>query len=667
MEDGRPILQRTGLIPSADPHDLAGRNLRAALALLRALVAGGLRQLVLCPGSRSAPLAAAAGLLAEQREVELVTAIDERSAAFFALGIGRASGLPAAVLTTSGTAVANLLPAAVEADYGTVPLLLITADRPARLKGCGANQTVNQECFLANSVRWFAQGPAAGLDQLAPAELAAMADRALVACLGGGGSPPGAVHLNLPLEEPLHAAASALQQALAQLRQSPLAAAADGPAEGDRVLLPDALAARVVSPPALGVAAPAAPGPAQALPATPLDPDRPGLLVAGPWRGRPQHWPAHLQALEQLQRRTGWPLLADGLSGLRGLPQLQQVAAYDLLAEQLPAELEQQLGDLQVLRLGPLPASRRLQALLQRCGGSQVLVSEGDPRCLDPLGRCRQTAAGLAAWWQQLPLRWRQGHPSAEACAGARPWLQREQRLQAWLDQTLADPGDPATGPGRPDLAPSSPAAGSAAQAPPWSEPWIARRLANLLPAGLPLMIANSSPVRDWESFCPTTAPPRPVHSFRGASGIDGTLSLACGIAAAAGHAVLLSGDLALLHDSNGWLWHAQLPGRLTVVLIDNGGGGIFEQLPIRQPAAAPLDFERLFAMPQAVDPLALAAAHGVPGRRLERPDQLQSALAWALEQRLALLVLRSDRRRDAERRRELRRMAAALASSPLP
>ncbi len=195
----------------------------------------------------------------------------------------------------------------------------------------------------------------------------------------------------------------------------------------------------------------------------------------------------------------------------------------------------------------------------------------------------------------------------------------------------------------------------------------IARLLAELLPSELPLLIANSSPVRDWESFCPATAPPRPVYSFRGASGIDGTLSLACGLAAAAGPAVLLSGDLALLHDSNGWLWRSQLPAPLTVVLIDNGGGGIFEQLPIRPSASAPLDFERLFAMPQAVDPLALAAAHGVPGRQLTCAADLQPALAWAMEQPLALLVLRSDRQHDAERRRDLRRMAASLVATPLP
>jgi 2-succinyl-5-enolpyruvyl-6-hydroxy-3-cyclohexene-1-carboxylate synthase len=156
------------------------------------------------------------------------------------------------------------------------------------------------------------------------------------------------------------------------------------------------------------------------------------------------------------------------------------------------------------------------------------------------------------------------------------------------------------------------------------------------------------------------------MHGFRGASGIDGTLSSACGLAEALGQAVLVSGDLALLHDSNGWLWHQGLRGRLTVVLIDNGGGGIFEQLPIRTDPETALDFERLFAMPQALDPLALAAAHGVPGRRLSTPADLEPALAWALEQPLALLVVTSDRRRDAALRRRLRTMAAALAAGPI-
>jgi 2-succinyl-5-enolpyruvyl-6-hydroxy-3-cyclohexene-1-carboxylate synthase len=140
---------------------------------------------------------------------------------------------------------------------------------------------------------------------------------------------------------------------------------------------------------------------------------------------------------------------------------------------------------------------------------------------------------------------------------------------------------------------------------------------------------------------------------------------MACGLAEAHGQLVLISGDLALLHDANGWLWQRQLRGRLTVVLIENGGGGIFEQLPIRTESPLAMDFDRLFAMPQSVDQLALAAVHGIPGRRLERLDQLESALQWALPQPMALVELRTDRRADAELRLRLRTMACR--QPPLP
>lgn len=586
--------------------ELARRNLEAALLLLGALMARGLSHAVLCPGSRSGALAMAAGVL-EARGLILHTAVDERSAAFFALGLGRATGRAAAVITTSGTAVANLLPAAVEADYGTIPLLLITADRPERLKGCGANQTVNQECFLTASVRWLGQGDGSGLAAMADGAIVQLAESALLATATPGQS-PGPVHLNLPFEEPLHADGPALLEAASRFGLS------------ER----------------LGPEVPAAPAPRPDGGMPRPDPDRPGVVVAGPWRGLSQHWDTHVEALRRWQRRTGWPVLADGLSGLRGLADLDLVAGYDLLLDGADASLQAP----QVLRLGPLPASRRLQRWLSGLDARQWLVSEGDPRGLDPLGTaCHQSAVGLAGWIASWPHPTWLGQPSSAALQLAAAWRQRESALQLTLSAALP-PGTP-------------------------GEPALARALGNLLPAGLPLVIANSSPVRDWESFGDPAAPARPVVGFRGASGIDGTLSIACGVAEALGQAVLLTGDLALLHDSHGWLWRQQLRGRLTVILINNDGGGIFEQLPIRPTPAQALDFERLFAMPQPLDPLALAAAYGVPGRRVEAPADLESQLAWALQQPLALLEWISDRRVDAARRQELRRMAAVSVLQP--
>jgi len=613
-----------GSVPESDQPNLAAANLQAALTLLEALAAGGLAALVVCPGSRSAPLAQAAALL-EARGMPLVTAIDERSAAFWALGHGRALGRPVAVLTTSGTAVANLLPATVEADWGSVPLLLLSADRPARLKHCGANQTVNQEQFLAASVRWLGLGDPAGLAAMAPDALRQLAERALVAACGDQDSPAGAVHLNLPFEEPLHSSPS--QWLALQGSAGPaLARAAAGPT-GD-------------------AGSPGGPIPR-------LDPDQPGVVVAGPWRGNPQQWPAHLAALQRWLRRSGWPLLADGLSGLRGHASLPALAGYDLLLEQPAPELAAQ----QVLRLGPLPASRRLQRWLAATGGRQVLISDGDPRSLDPLGcASAQWSQGLAAWLSALGPALEPGGPAAASLALQQRWQQGDQRVQRLLDGALSTE--------RPSQS-----------QPTLSEPAIARALSRLLPAEVPLMLANSSPVRDWESFGASDGAPRPMLGFRGASGIDGTLSIACGVADALGQAVLISGDLALLHDSNGWLWRQQLRGRLGVVLIDNAGGGIFEQLPIRhrapedpslQPAGSvAMDFERLFAMPQPVDAGLLCTAHGVPHRRIGALEELSEALPWMLAQPLAVLELRTDRRADAALRQRLRTMAQQLPDQP--
>ena len=561
-------------------------NRQAAGALLAAFHGLGLRRLVLCPGSRSGPLALAAAAL-EPHGLQLFTAIDERSAAFFALGLARADGLPAAVVTTSGTAVAELLPAAVEADRSALPLLLLSADRPERLKNCGANQTVNQEAFLLPVCRLLLQGPVAGLHGADDERLATLARTAWRHCLG---VPAGPVHVNLPFEEPLHA-------------------------EGANVPAPAATGDD------LGLAPPVpAPTPAG------LDPDQPGVIIAGSWRRGPAA--AFAGALRRLCRRTGWPVLADPASGLRGLP-LPVVAGYDALVAD-PA-LVPAVG--QVLRLGPLPASRRLHDWLAGLDARQLLVTEGDPRPLDPLnGGIPQLGCGLEAWQATLPA----GAPSEAGADLGRQWLQAEERLQAALDGSLGADG-------------------------PLSEPALARWLQQQLPAGLPVMLANSSPVRDWESWAGCPQRQRPVVSFRGASGIDGTLSLAAGLAAAWGTVLLVTGDLALLHDSNGWLWRQELArrapaARLRVLLIDNGGGGLFEQLPIPRQG---LDFERLFAMPQAVDHEALAAAHGVPTRRgAERLPGLEADLEWLLAddggEPLRLLRLSTERAADARLRSRL-------------
>lgn len=551
---------------------------------------------MLCPGSRSAPLALAAGGLAERGLLKLTTAVDERSAAFHALGMAAASGRPAAVITTSGTAVANLLPAAVEADRSALPLLLLSADRPQRLKNCGANQTVNQEDFLVSVCRQFNSGPGDGLHLLTQTQLESLASRAWQQTL----LHPGPVHLNLPFEEPLHPSLEDQRQAWSGWDCSELSQCQD--------------AKRLLS-----GAMPSPDG---------LDWSRPGVVVAGPWRGLEADRPAYQQALKAVAECTGWPVLADQLAAIPAdMPNL--IHHWELL---LPQGLPAADAGLQVLRLGPLPASRRLESWLTSLGSGQLLISEGEHRCLDPLGLSQQCSIGLAAWWDAISADARSTPASSRALLTA--WTQADGQVQRVLDQQL-------------------PAAGGV------TEPALMKALPQLLPQGLPLMLAASSPVRDWQTFAAADLGARRCFSFRGASGIDGTLSLALGLARIQGPTVLICGDLALQHDSNGWLLASEATSPLLVILIDNAGGGIFAQLPIA--STSPASFDQLFAMPQRMDPLALAAAHAVPARQLTRLEDLQSALEWGLsQQRTVLLRVCTDRSADAELRQQLREMTAA-------
>lgn len=541
------------------------------------------------------------------------TSIDERSAAFLALGLIRGTGVPVAVLTTSGSAVAHLLPACSEADLGGLPLILLTADRPSHRKHCGANQTAPQEEFLLACVRRMVQLPLPGTTTFPKA----LVQEALAAARGphhhGGVQAPGPTHMNQPFEEPLHTNKAQLQAVQHQW----LGQQCDGVAHPT----------------------PAITRPTAACSPPPLDWDQPGVVVAGPYRG--QDLAAYQHDMTQLVGRTGWPVLADPCSGLRGLGDLPVVSGYDLL---LLAPRRLPTPD-QILRLGPCSPSRWLSAWLERTTAVQVQVCEQDQRLWDPLGRTRwRSGQGLAALVTQLGP----GQPTAAALALQRRWQQQQHRLQQWLDHQL--------------------------EASPITEPWLAWAISRWLDQQPPttVLLASSSPVRDWESFAQPRCPHH-VTCFRGVSGIDGTLSLAAGLAMASGPSrptILVSGDLALLHDSNGWLWRPQLQAcgaNLLVVLIANGGGGIFEQLPIRNGA---FSMEELFTMPQSVDQLALAAAHGVPGHTLNQPRQLAEALEQGSRQArrhgMALLRCPTHARRDHQQRQRLRAAWLAQDAAPL-
>ncbi len=567
-----------------------------------------MEHIVLCPGSRSASLALAAGALAKAGRVKLLSAIDERSAAFLALGIGTATGKATAVVTTSGTAVAELLPAAVEADRSCQPILFLTADRPFRLKNCGANQTVNQEEFLGSVCRGVQQSPRDGLHLIDSSTLYSLVEDSW----SKAHECPGPVHINLAFEEPLHATLK--EQSDVWTGWSP-----DIPLHEEYFPFEEIQEFPVDVSGELFK----------------LDPLRPGVVIAGPWRGPSEKLLGFQETLIAWQELSGWPVLADPLSGVSCL-QKGLIKNWELL---IPSFLPIPQEGLQVLRLGPLPASRTLESWLQTLGPKQLLITEGDFRKLDPLGISVQFSKGFATWWRSGPERdFSNSSSSKEFLATIERWFENDQAAQSFLEKLL-------------------PIQGSI------TEPSLARALNRLLPDGLPVMLAASSPIRDWISFAGASPSIRRCFGFRGASGIDGTLSLGMGLAVALGPTVLVSGDLALLHDSNGWLLAQPKAIPLVVVLIDNGGGGIFKQLAIETSSSE--EFAELFAMPQLVDQLALAKAHGIPNRQVSCLEDLEIALEWSFSQKgPVLLRVSTDPVRDSNLRNELRKGVAQLLES---
>ena len=597
---------------------------RFALTLVDELARAGLTDACLAPGSRSAPLALA---LAEHPAVRVHVHVDERSAAFFALGAAKRAGRPAAVLCTSGTAAANLHPAVLEADHARAPLLLLTADRPPELRGTGANQATDQLKLYGTAVRWFCEvgpptdGPDAGR------YWRSLASRAWAAA---SGPPAGPVHLNLAFAEPLvPPRAGGAAGGTAPLVPPPAGGAAAG-ASGRALREPSSRWPRLGGEPAPGrpggapwTAAPAAtppPGTAEiaALAAAVRAAPR-GVLVAG--------WGAELapRAVDLFAAASGWPVLADPLSGARRGP--HAVSAYDglLRAPRFAAAHRPELA----VRVGGGPTSKALAGWLDE-SVPQVLVDPAggwlDPGRTASLRLVADPSSLLAATAAALT-----GPRGGDWLAG---WLEAERLARGAIDGLIDG----------------------------WPEPFegqVARDLVDGLPDGATLVVGSSMPVRDVDAF----ARPRDGLRFvanRGLSGIDGFVATALGVAAAGEEPVAaLCGDLSLLHDASTLLGAAGRPRGAVLVVCDNDGGGIFSFLPqARLPAEL---FEPLFGTPHGLDLAALAAAARLPCRQVEKAADLLPALHAALAGGgTELLLVAGDRATNLARHRAVTEAVAA-------
>jgi 2-succinyl-5-enolpyruvyl-6-hydroxy-3-cyclohexene-1-carboxylate synthase len=553
-----------------------------ASVLVETLLQLGLETVVVCPGSRSAPLAVAC---AEQSDLEAIPILDERSAAFFALGLARQRHKPVAVVCTSGTAGANFFPAVIEAAESGIPLLLLTADRPPELRQCHAGQAIDQHRLFGHYPRWHVELalPALDIDRLRY-----LRQTVAHAWLRSLGPMPGPVHLNCPFREPLTPISDPESITFAAtLDWSIFYAHLQGPTE------------RPFPWPTL-------------LPAWTAEPR--GVIVVGP--AQPPDPDLFTRAIALLSMHLGWPVLADTLNPLRHrasqLPTL--VPTYDLLLRH--PGVATHLRPKQVLQIGELPTSKTLREWLTAAEAQHWVISPSEHN-LDPLhGQTRVICCDPEAWaiaLKDLP-------PPLAASDYCQEWCMVDQVTQAYLNVAIAAIDKV-------------------------SEPALAWHLSEWLPPDQPIFVANSTPIRDVEWFWQRNNKHFSVYCNRGANGIDGTLSTALGIAHRNRPSLLISGDLALLHDTNGFLLQPQLHCSLTILLINNQGGGIFGLLPIRH---FDPPFEPFFTTPQQIDFQSLARAYSLPYQRIEQWDQLQQALSEWPQQGVRLLELRTDRKEDA-------------------
>lgn len=571
--------------------------------LIGGLLRSGVERVFISPGSRSTPLALAAFDLAPS---ECAVVIDERAAAFAALGQARVSGRPSAVIATSGSAPAHWFPAVIEADLANVPLVLVSADRPIELQEAGASQTIDQVRLFGGHVRKSFELGAP--DELALPRLGEVALRAACAAVAPR---PGPVHVNARFRKPLEPSDA-----------PPLALPARQPA----VLFPGTLAP---SPAAVRFVA-------EALERA----ERPLLVLgAGPYSAAPraEHVRRLREATRAVRQRWSVAVLAEHTSGLTPDPEGAVLGLGPLL---LGGALEGDGAPDVLLELGSHPFSGAYSAVAERASLRVVVGAEG---AHDPLGNARAVVlADSCAFLEELS---RLG-PGPDARAPRASYAGALERASARVLSAVR---------------------GELARAPldgPLDEPRAVATVAAALPAGAVVAVGNSLVVRELEAYgAHELTAPLVLHQ-RGAAGIDGLIAGAFGARLAADReraVALLLGDVSALHDVGSFALLASVRAPLVVVVIDNGGGRIFEELPVRAALEGSTTFEQLYLTPPPPGFLEhTARAYGLAFEAVLSAAALREAMARAAAAPQAtVLHVVVEPARSSERKRAIRLAAS--------
>ena len=550
--------------------------------LVATLVRLGLKTAVICPGSRSSPLTVA---FANNCEVAAIPILDERSAAFFALGKAKQTNLPTVLVCTSGTAGANFYPAIIEARESRIPLIILTADRPNELRNCHAGQTIDQVKLYGNYPNCYVELaiPEANIGMLRylRQNIIQAWNRAIFPIAG-------VVHLNLPFREPLAPIVQPEVQALEL----------NFPTEDFLAHLTSANSYQTNS-------------------ITENIPNfsvTKGIIIAG--LAQPKDPEKYCTAIALLSKKLNFPILAEALSPLRNYQDLNPnlIITYDLILRN--NNIAAQLTPEVIIQLGELPTSKILRNWLEQLDIFRYII-ESSPENFDPLhGKTIHLRSSVSDFTHQV-------NQIIEPKINHQ-YLQQWLNLERQAKHAIAEKIEPL------DIL---------------FEGKVSWLLSQHLPSQTSLFIANSMSVRYAEFFWQSNNRKLKPYFSRGANGIDGTISTALGIAYNNQSTVLLTGDLALLHDTNGFLIRNKFQGHLTIIVINNNGGGIFEMLPI---ASFDPPFEEYFATAQEVTLSQLCITYGVEHKLIDNWQQLVHLLNPLPTKGIRVLEIPTNRKTDA-------------------
>ncbi|MGM9945376.1 MAG: 2-succinyl-5-enolpyruvyl-6-hydroxy-3-cyclohexene-1-carboxylic-acid synthase [Lysinibacillus sp.] len=546
--------------------------------IVASLVQNGVEQAVVSPGSRSTPLAYA---FAHTKEVEVFRQVDERAAAFFALGLAKSTGKPVVLLCTSGTAAANYFPAIVEAKYARVPLIVMTADRPHELREVGAPQAINQIHLYGEQVKWFAEFP---IPDDAKATLPFIERHTARAVAIAKSAPYGPVHLNVPFREPLLIDFCDLPKLRYQGNILNDCSLSD---EAKHVLQ------------------------------NKITETCKGIFIVGELALN-----TDMDHVWALIRRAKWPVIIESLSNMRGnipedcLPYV--ISTYDAILKN--AAFKKAVAPNTVIRFGAQPVSKFLSIFITDSIPENYIIVDEDPMFRD--------STSIATNFIHAKIDKSLANLAIESNIDASYvalWQQAQQTALGHIEHYIKNEYD---------------------------EGALVGEMLQAIPQASDVFTSNSMPIRDIDTFYMPSEKDIRIIANRGANGIDGVVSTALGYSAGnRRHAYLLIGDLAFLHDSNAFLATRYQTCELTIIVMNNDGGGIFSYLP---QSTVEHHYEDLFGTPTGLTFEHVAAMYDLHYTKVTEPHTFVEAIQTPNEKPVRLIEVFTNRHENVATHRKL-------------